>query len=140
MLIRATALLFLSGLLSMTLFTLKYEVQTQENRLVEVNRSIQGNQESLHLLAAEWAHLNDPARLRALSSTYLELQPASPDQVITLEDLARQNTTESDPADPTAGIVPPRRPKTARNAPAVSPAEDDDFAAAVNRAIRENGQ
>lgn len=140
MLIRATALLFLSGLLSMMLFTLKYEVQTEEARLAKVNRAIQDNQESLHLLAAEWAHLNDPERLRRLSEQHLDVAVAAPHQVITLEDLANQSAVP--PADPVAGFdrIPPRSPAQRRNAEATSPKGDEDFTAAMDRAIGKEGQ
>jgi hypothetical protein len=39
------------------------------------------------VLDAEWSHLNDLPRLRALASRYLNLEPVQPEQFATLADL-----------------------------------------------------
>ena len=46
------------------LFLLKYQVQAQEQRLSGLHKQINGDQEAIHVLKAEWSYLNDPGRLR----------------------------------------------------------------------------
>jgi hypothetical protein len=67
------------------LFFLKHEVKEQEARLASLNQEIRRNQEAIHVLKAEWAYLNDPARLRQLSERHLGLKPMQPSQIATLD-------------------------------------------------------
>lgn len=65
------------------LFHIKYAVIDFEQKNNHVKRSIQETQESLHILKAEWAHLNDPNRLKVLAEKYLpHLKPIKGNQVI----------------------------------------------------------
>ncbi|MBT7943062.1 MAG: energy transducer TonB, partial [Alphaproteobacteria bacterium] len=57
--------------LSLTLFVVKYQVQDLEGELVAYNRSITDDRQAIHVLKAEWSHLNQPARLRDLAERYL---------------------------------------------------------------------
>jgi len=85
------------------LYQLKHEVMLLEQELAQVNRAILDDQESIHVLKAEWTYLNDPRRLEALSKQYLELAPLAAAQVITIDDLpTRLDTVTSDAHNPTA--------------------------------------
>lgn len=104
---RATLLSFiLAGALSLGLFFLKYEVHGLESELDGLRRAIIADRQALHVLKAEWSHLNDPHRLKGLAQRHLELVPVEPRQVGTLELLP--------PADgsvaPSAGTAPPSAP------------------------------
>lgn len=74
---RHTTLLFLllAGALSVVLFSVKYQVQDMEQELVDLNRSIIHERQSIHVLQAEWSHLNDPKRLAALAARHLGMKP-----------------------------------------------------------------
>lgn len=87
--IRPTVLisLGLAAGLSLALFALKYQVQDLENELVRLNRSIFAEQQAVHVLKAEWSHLNDPERLRALARRHLGMRPVTPNQLATVADL-----------------------------------------------------
>lgn len=69
------------------LFQVKYEVQSLEDELRHLNAEITAEQELLHVLRAEWAYLNRPARLEDLSARYLSLQQPTADQIRALETL-----------------------------------------------------
>ncbi|MBX9635216.1 MAG: energy transducer TonB [Magnetospirillum sp.] len=77
----------LAGIVGISLFFIKHEVKEQEARLSELNREIQGNQEVIHVLKAEWSYLNDPARLRGLSEKFLSMKVMGPSQIATLNSL-----------------------------------------------------
>lgn len=74
-------LTLLATSLGVTLFIVKYQVQDLENVLVDYNRKITENREAVHVLKAEWSHLNQPARLRKLAERYLGMVSVQPAQV-----------------------------------------------------------
>lgn len=86
---RQTTFLFilLAAVLSLALFTIKYQVQDLEQEFAELNRSITTDRQSIHVLEAEWSHLNDLPRLRGLADRYLDLEPVQPEQFAALADL-----------------------------------------------------
>ena len=65
-----------------TMFVMKNQVQTLENELNRINRSIQDDVKSIHVLKAEWSHLNSPSRLRTLANKHILLNPVKPEQII----------------------------------------------------------
>ena len=94
--------LVLAGALSLALFSLKYQVQDLEDELVYLNRTILADQEAIHVLKAEWSHLNDPRRLRSLARRHLGMKPVMPAQLATIADLPTRlaDTEEMDAALP----------------------------------------
>jgi hypothetical protein len=79
---------FLSVASGIVLFRVKYEVVTLENNLKQVRTDIAEHKEALHILKAEWAHLNEPMRLQELSQKYLSLQPIQSTQLVTFQDMS----------------------------------------------------
>ena len=73
--------------LSLTLFTVKYQVQDMEDRLVGLNRSITDDRQAIHVLKAEWSYLNEPSRLRILAERYLGLTAIDSRQVGTATEM-----------------------------------------------------
>ena len=97
--------LVLAGALSLALFSLKYQVQDLEDELVDLNRTILADQEAIHVLKAEWSHLNDPRRLRSLARRHLGMKPVMPAQLATIADLPPRpaDTEKMDAARPEEG-------------------------------------
>ncbi len=95
------ALLLLIALIAaIGVFVLKHQVQKLEAELASVHREIVTDQEALHVLKAEWSHLNQPERLKDLASRYLSLVPLAPGQIVRFEALPFRA------ADPAVGILP----------------------------------
>ncbi|MBX6321629.1 MAG: hypothetical protein IRY94_07375 [Rhodospirillaceae bacterium] len=69
------------------LFQVKFEVQALEKQLKALNSQIYANQQAIHVLKAEWGHLNDPRRLAELNGRYLQLQPVEARQLARIEDI-----------------------------------------------------
>lgn len=82
----------LAGAVGIFLFLLKYEVQALETHLADLNSSIRSDQQSIHVLKAEWNHLNDPARLRKLSMRHIELKSILPNQLVSFSSLPFNDT------------------------------------------------
>jgi hypothetical protein len=57
------------------MFKVKYEVMDLEDALARTNRAILSDQDSIHVLKAEWAYLSQPSRLAELSKRHLDLVP-----------------------------------------------------------------
>ena len=73
--------LLLAAIMSVALFYLKYEVTDLEQELDILNEAIVTDQEAIHVLNAEWSHLNDVARIKDLAKRYLKMIPTEPDQI-----------------------------------------------------------
>ena len=73
--------LLLASIMSVALFYLKYEVTDLEQDLNELNKAIVTDQEAIHVLNAEWSHLNDVTRIKNLAKRYLKLNSTKPNQI-----------------------------------------------------------
>lgn len=69
------------------LFHVSYRVQSLEEELTQANRDVLREQETIHLLHAEWSYLNEPTRLAELTRRHLALAPLSSGQMVRIEDL-----------------------------------------------------
>jgi hypothetical protein len=79
--------LFVAAVMAVSLFFLKYEVTNLEQELEGLNKKIVADHEAIHVLNAEWSHLNEIERVRSLTQRYLDLAPTSPARIITLVEL-----------------------------------------------------
>ena len=80
--------ILLAAVMSVALFYLNFEVTELEDELDSLNEKIISDRETIHVLKAEWSHLNDVNRLRDLAKRYLEMQPTAPVQVKQAEDFS----------------------------------------------------
>lgn len=69
-------------LVVVAMFAINNRVQSLEKELAGINRGIQEDIRSIHVLKAEWSHLNSPARLRQLASKHIDLNPVKAEQII----------------------------------------------------------
>ncbi len=88
------------------LFLVKYQVRQLEEKLLALNQRVVVNQDATHILKAEWAHLNDIARIDALSGKYLKLQPMTTAQLGSIDAIAIRRQTP--PPAPIAAVPPSR--------------------------------
>jgi hypothetical protein len=98
----------------------KYNVQALEHELTQLDSKILRHQEAIHVLKAERAYLNEPARLEKLSRRYLDLSPARGSQMIDLASLPSRAAGEAEPVLPPSDApidggrtVPARKPDRA---------------------------
>ncbi|MBT4935077.1 MAG: hypothetical protein HOL66_12600 [Rhodospirillaceae bacterium] len=107
---RHTTLLFLllAGALSVVLFSVKYQVQDLEQEMVDLNGSIIKERQSIHVLEAEWSHLNDPERLAILAERHLGMKPVTPAQMVNFQGFKLtalpRDENQSDLAIPAAAV------------------------------------
>ncbi len=90
MMTRTPSILFWFGLIiiaSVALYRTSDRVQELNHQLHELNASIDNEQQSIHVLKAEWAYLSSPARIENSAKKYLALRPTAPKQIASLENL-----------------------------------------------------
>ncbi len=75
------AIILVAVAIGVGLFMVKYRVQDLEDQLVNINREIARDREAIQVLRAEWSHLNEPQRLRALADRHLGMAPVAVEQV-----------------------------------------------------------
>jgi len=66
---------------------LKNSVYRLERELGSIKREIQVDKESIHILNAEWAKMNNPARLRNLAKSHTKLDSIKGEQIINYSEL-----------------------------------------------------
>jgi cell division protein FtsL len=98
----------------------KYGVQALERDLTALDAQILRHQEAIHVLKAEWAYLNEPARLEKLSRRYLDLSPVRGSQIVDLAQLPARGAGDAAPVLPSShapggggGTVPAKKPERA---------------------------
>jgi len=75
---------FLALIVGGVLFKVKYAVVEIEQQLTETQNQIQRERENIHILKAEWSHLNEPQRLQKLAENYLDIQPMKTEQIASI--------------------------------------------------------
>ena len=101
------------------LFVLKYQVKAQESVLKSIHQDILKNKREMHMLEAEWAHLNDPARLQKLVMEQTNWVNIQSQQLIKLDDIPLKNKGITD------STMPPEKkePNSKKEAYIPTPAE-----------------
>ncbi len=64
------------------LFQIKFKVQSLHIEVAEIKKQLEHEKNSIHVLKAEWAYLNQPERLQKLSEKYLNLKELQHDQIM----------------------------------------------------------
>jgi cell division protein FtsL len=112
------------------LFVIKHRVQSLEEKLTALNAEIISDQNAIQVLEAEWAYLNQPARLEELSRRLLGMDAPRPEQTRLLEDFLKEVAprpeapAEAGATEVAAAPTPGRRPER-KTMPA--PVQDEDW-------------
>lgn len=64
------------------LFQVKFKVQQLYREAAELKSQLSHEKDSIHVLKAEWAYLNQPDRLQRLSKKFLDLAEVKSDKVL----------------------------------------------------------
>ncbi len=87
-----------SIILATGLFHLKHQVVQMEDELVRITHDVTEEKKQLHILEAEWSHLNNPIYLKGLVSKHLpHFRPISPQQIVQFKHLPFQQQKTSIP-------------------------------------------
>lgn len=101
------AALSLLAIVAFGLYRLESDVRDMERQLAALNAELLREEQTIHVLSAEWAYLNGPDRLQDLAARHLTLTPVLPSQITRLDKLPI-----SPEPDLAARRQPERAPKT----------------------------
>lgn len=79
--------LVLLGIVAFGLYRLSYEVQRMEDELLELNRALAQERETIGVLQAEWSYLSRPEYLQDKAERLLDMKPATAKRIVRIEDL-----------------------------------------------------
>ena len=82
-------------------YKINYESRAASQRVKGLEKSILSAKREIKILKAEWAHLNNPDRLRKLVGYYfleLRLTPINPDDFISFSEIQLDKDIEKTPA------------------------------------------
>ena len=85
-----TTLIVSTFTLGLWAYKINYESRAANQRVKELQKSILSANKEVKILNAEWAHLNNPDRLRKLVEYYffeLRLNPITPDDFISFSEI-----------------------------------------------------
>jgi len=80
-------------------YKIKFEATVQAERVAKLRVEIRRERDTIAALRAEWAQLDNPARIQALALRHLPLKPMEPTQIDTFDHL---------PERPAAPATPPQ--------------------------------
>lgn len=92
--LRTLSVFAVACIMGALLLRVSQNVQVAEQKLAELTTTIDQEKNSIRLLNAEWAYLNNPERLEKLSAQYLELMPPQPSVIATVPDQIPARTSE----------------------------------------------
>ncbi len=119
--------LLLLGIVAFGLYQLSYEVQRLEDELVELNRALGQERETIGVLQAEWSYLSRPEYLQDKAQRLLDMKPASARQITRIEDLPWRQER----AAPAQAVPAPAVPPAVAAAPQPQPAPTAPVAASA---------
>lgn len=101
--------LLLLAVVSFGLYQLSYEVQRLEEELIELNRALSQERETIGVLQAEWSYLSRPDYLQDKAQRLLEMRSATAKDIVAIEALPwRQDRGAPLPSAPAAApVLPP---------------------------------
>ncbi len=85
--------------LLLAVYIVNYAADEDATHLGELKRLVAQEENKYKILRAEWATLNSPKRLEFLAAQYLQLEPVSGQQVVTLEDIMALSGGDEDGLD-----------------------------------------
>jgi hypothetical protein len=86
--LRLLHLMVIAGLVSAAayVYKIKFDATVQAEKVAKVRRDIRRERDAIATLRADWARLDNPARIQELADRHLQLRPVEPNQ---FEDFAR---------------------------------------------------
>lgn len=92
--------LILLAVVSFGLYQLSYEVQRLEDELIELNRALSQERETIGVLQAEWSYLTRPEYLQDKAERLLQMRPTTAKDIAAIEALPwRQDRGQTEPGE-----------------------------------------
>lgn len=97
------------------LLQFKFAIESKEEQLADLNRQYVEDERAIRVLRAEWAYLNSPQALQALTQRHLGLRPLTADKILVNSKAVPIRTAPADmrnltPLTPTSDLRPREKP------------------------------
>jgi hypothetical protein len=123
-------------------YRIKFEAAAQAEHLAKLRVELRRERDKIAVLRAEWAKLDDPARIEALAQRFLQLRPLAANQFSSLDHLPPQPPAYMRGPDPLGGLIEhlqqSARPAAAARIPASAAPNGKSAQAAANHQIAES--
>ena len=88
-------------------YTIKFDSTRQAQRVAKLRLEIRRERDAVAALRAEWAKLDNPARIQDLARRHLQLKPVEAQQIDPLDNLPERpaDLVAVDEADPIATVI-----------------------------------
>ncbi len=88
-------------------YTIKFQSTRQAQRVAKLRLEIRRERDAVAALRAEWAKLDNPARIQDLARRHLPLVPVEPRQIDPLDNLPERpsDLVAVDEADPIGAVI-----------------------------------
>ncbi len=86
-------------------YEIKFEATLQAERLAKLRTEIRRERDAIAVLRAEWAKLDNPARIQGLAQRHLPLRPIEATQIDSLDRLPARPAPAASPADPIGALI-----------------------------------
>jgi cell division protein FtsL len=80
-------------------YKIKFESTVQAERVAKLGAEIRRERDRIASLRAEWAQLDNPARIQALAQRHLALKPIDPNQIEPLDHLPERPAPDAASSD-----------------------------------------
>jgi hypothetical protein len=80
-------------------YKIKFESTVQAERVAKLGAEIRRERDRIAALRAEWAQLDNPARIQALAQRHLALKPIDPTQIEALDHLPERPAPDAAPSE-----------------------------------------
>ncbi len=77
--------------LAYVIYQVKYESRALDEDIAQLHKHIEAERDAVSVLRAEWSLLNRPERIERLAKKHLQLGPARPGQLITLDTVSESD-------------------------------------------------
>ncbi|QDO98179.1 hypothetical protein FNB15_13270 [Ferrovibrio terrae] len=125
--------LLLLAVVSFGLYQLSYEVQRLEEELIELNRALSQERETIGVLQAEWSYLSRPDYLQDKAQRLLEMRSTTAKDIVAIEALPWRQ--DRGPAvggpQPAPAVTAPALPPMAAAPAPVAPVSSMQVAAQI---------
>lgn len=83
--------IILLAALAFAVFHVEHRVEMLHAELKAINKMVKQDKEAIHVLDAEWSYLNQPQRLKHMSTEHLSLTSMRADQIKSVNDIPFQD-------------------------------------------------
>jgi hypothetical protein len=86
-------------------YKIKFESTVQAERVAKLRAEIGRERDRIGALRAQWARLDNPARIQVLAQRHLPLKPIDPAQIDTVDHLPERSIAPAPPEDAATAVA-----------------------------------